>query len=228
MPSPLPSGTAFSLRRTLPLLCALASAFVGIAASRALGQAAKEPKIEVLVEKYNDTGKQMERREIYRDKEGKAVNHGNYTFWFSNGNKSYEVPYADGLRHGKQINYHFSGGKSSEQTFNKGKQEGKEPAWDENGFMYRLFEYADDTPHGVWTWYYQRTDGKEQKVAELHWKQGTKEGPWGWWYENGQKGIEGQYRDHKQHGTWKYWDKDGTLTETRQYNDGELVKPPAK
>jgi len=216
----------FFARRGLPLFLIVATACLAISVTPVRGQAGKDVKIEVLVEKYEETGKQMERREVYRDAKGKAINHGKYTFWFPNGNKSYEVTYVDDKRDGKQINYHFTGSKSSEQFFDKGKQVGKEPWWDESGVMYREFEYAEDTPDGTWTWWYPAKEGaKPQKVCEQHWKQGAKEGLWTWWYENGQKGVEGQYHDHKQHGEWKYWDKDGKLTETREYHAGELAKP---
>ena len=183
----------------------------------------QELKLETEEAKY-ETGKLMQRRTFYRDAEGQKVDHGRYYYWFPNGNMSQDTQYKHGKRDGKQIVYHFSGGKESEQFWVDGKQEGKEQWWDENGVLYRVCEYKNDMPDGVWTWYYPPTKATENiKVSEQHWKEGLKNGPWKWWYANGQLGISGQYQDHRQHGTWKYFDEAGKQTEVREYRDGELV-----
>lgn len=212
------------MNRTLAAMLVLPCLLCLARAVPAQEKKAQDKKVEILEERYDDTGKPMERREVYRNAEGEVVNHGQYTYWFPNGNKSYEVVYKDGKRNGKQTNYHFTGGKSSEQTFVDGKIEGKEPWWDENGKLYREYEYKLDTPHGTWVWWYDK-EGKGTKTAEATWKEGLKDGPYRWWHDNGQLGVEGVYKENKQQGTWKYWDRDGKLTETREYKDGELAKP---
>jgi antitoxin component YwqK of YwqJK toxin-antitoxin module len=41
-----------------------------------------------------------------------------------------------------------------------------------------------------------------------------------WWYENGQKALEGNYINGEPDGTWNLWDEDGTIKKVENYQNG--------
>ena len=64
-----------------------------------------------------------------------------------------------------------------------------------------------------------------RKKKELHHKYGGKmHGPATWWYENGQKMREKNYKDGKLDGLLIMWYENGKEIRRENYKDGELVK----
>jgi antitoxin component YwqK of YwqJK toxin-antitoxin module len=51
-----------------------------------------------------------------------------------------------------------------------------------------------------------------------------RDGPCIWWYESGQKTVEGNYKDGKFDGVWTFSDEDGNITGTNTYKNGHLVQ----
>jgi antitoxin component YwqK of YwqJK toxin-antitoxin module len=50
------------------------------------------------------------------------------------------------------------------------------------------------------------------------------DGPVTWWYENGQKRQQINYKDGKEDGFFIWWDENGTEIHRKTYKDGELVE----
>jgi antitoxin component YwqK of YwqJK toxin-antitoxin module len=49
-------------------------------------------------------------------------------------------------------------------------------------------------------------------------------GPATWWYENGQKMLEKNYKDGKLDGLLIMWHENGTEKDRKSYKDGEEVQ----
>ena len=46
---------------------------------------------------------------------------------------------------------------------------------------------------------------------------------WTYWYDNGQKKIEGTYKDGKGDGVKTWWDKNGQKENEITFKDGEII-----
>ena len=60
----------------------------------------------------------------------------------------------------------------------------------------------------------------DMKMGLGYIKNGTKEGLWTWWFENGEKKNEGMFKDGKENGLHKWWYNNGHKSEERTYMDG--------
>ena len=61
------------------------------------------------------------------------------------------------------------------------------------------------------------------------WGKPIKDGKWTWWYKNGQKEKEGNYKGMgrrylKKEGLWTTWYKNGQKFYEKIYKDGELIE----
>ena len=62
-----------------------------------------------------------------------------------------------------------------------------------------------------------------QKKIEGNYKDGKQDGKWTFWYENGQMKSEGNYKDDKKEGKWTWWDEKGQIKIELNYKDGRQV-----
>ena len=69
---------------------------------------------------------------------------------------------------------------------------------------------------GKWIWWYE--DGK--KKGEENYKDGLRHGESIYWYENGLKKSEFEFRDGKQHGKWSGWYESGQKLWETEFRDG--------
>ena len=134
-------------------------------------------------------------------KNGKRVD-GISRGWWPNGQLKQEWTWKDGRVNGLQTHYWMSGKKSCEGSY-------KEiPA--------KLVRV------GKWTWWYEKETG-EQKYREINYKNDpieTRHGLVTLWYDNGQKKVEGNYKDGKEDGIWIAWDENGQIKrENKNYDD---------
>jgi len=65
---------------------------------------------------------------------------------------------------------------------------------------------------GYWIYWYENG----QKESEGNYKDGKKDGFWIYWYENGQKDLEGNYKNGKKDGFWISWYENGKLNEMKE------------
>jgi TonB family protein len=144
----------------------------------------------------------------YREMRGKT---GLFHYYHGNGKMSWEVTYANGLRHGQSQRWYPSGERSDSGTFTNGAHTGRWRYWHRNGTL--------------------RSEGEYQL--------GKQEGEGTTWYPNGQVETTGRYQKglpvgvHKEYfsngkiagvaeyfapgiGVAKWFDRDGTLRAEEQ------------
>ena len=63
-----------------------------------------------------------------------------------------------------------------------------------------------------------------QKWMEGSFKDDKKDGRYTEWYENGQKSSEHILKDGQRDGLWTWWDKHGNITDQTTYKNGKEVK----
>ena len=55
-----------------------------------------------------------------------------------------------------------------------------------------------------------------------HWND-KRDGPLIWWFENGQKRQEGNYKGGQRFGEWTYFREDGTVLYKKGFRDGKSI-----
>ena len=86
------------------------------------------------------------------------------------------------------------------------------------------FSYApvEQIPYTGWT----KRMYDDGKLGDLkQYKDGKPDGAYyNYWQSNGQKWIEGNFKDGKKVGIWVFYNKDGTVSSRHTYKDGEIVE----
>jgi antitoxin component YwqK of YwqJK toxin-antitoxin module len=131
------------------------------------------------------------------------------TRWFSDGKKHYERNYKDGLENGLETNWYGNGQKFYEVTFKDGKEDGLVTEWYENGEKKSEGTYKNGEFDGLSTSWYKNG----QKMSEGAYKDGKD-----WWFENGQKHYERNYKD----GLVTEWYENGQKMSEGTYKNGEF------
>ncbi len=87
--------------------------------------------------------------------------------------------------------------------------------WWEGGQLKMQGRLVDGTPDGAWTVWYE--DGV--RAGELTYRNGRPHGRWRLWHPNGQVKAEQHWDFGLQHGVWKEWHENGALSteETHEY-----------
>ncbi len=81
-----------------------------------------------------------------------------------------------------------------------------------------MYAPGSDKPYsGVAVWYYENG----QKGLEGTHKNGERDGLWTGWYENGQKSGEATFKDGELDGLFTYWNENGQKKNEETYKDGE-------
>ena len=133
------------------------------------------------------------KREKYTLKNGQL--HGLYQEW-KEGNFSLEeeIEYKDGLKHGKCIFYPY-----------------------QSDLLRTEGSYFEDEKHGEWKTFYV----DESIYSIINYTLGKQDGLYTSWYENGQKNVEGTYKDGKEDGLFTYRSPDGKESSELIYKDGK-------
>ena len=175
---------------------------------------------------------------FYIDEHGKKVCHGPEITWHSNGRKSKEVQYVDGVRHGREIQWGWSGDKIEEGTWERGKRAGRWIEWYSSGKKRSECLYKNDQIVGTQKFW---SDGKLVREDRYEWaclREVTT------WHENGQKRMHGKISFLKElnlediftpppkDGVWTYWNEQGQVMagnlERRQAGGGRLRNSRAR
>jgi antitoxin component YwqK of YwqJK toxin-antitoxin module len=72
---------------------------------------------------------------------------------------------------------------------------------------------------GPWSWWY--INGQLQMAGQF--KEGIPVGKFTWWYQNAQKQAEGEYIDGQMHGLWITWHQNGLKQSQGEYENGTPV-----
>ena len=178
-----------------------------------------------------------------------GIHDGKVTRWYGNGQKMDESFYKDQWYHGKQTQWYENGQIKQMQIWEDGKPYGKWTMWHENGQIKLEGSHIDSKKEGIWTGWFK--NGK--KLEERYYKENELNRllVWSWyengqieskkdykidhnlearlngkftfWYENGQKFIDGSYKDEKPDSKWTFWKKNGQKDKEENYKDGDLV-----
>jgi antitoxin component YwqK of YwqJK toxin-antitoxin module len=128
------------------------------------------------------------------------------------------------------IDFHHNGQIEYICRLNKnGYKDGKYYEWDENGKEKHYVFYSDGVEKFesytnediiVETEFFDNGQEKEKNsydsYKDLH-------GCCTEWYENGNKKVEGNYRNDIRHGKWTYWGKDGRKESEDLFDNGEIT-----
>ena len=121
--------------------------------------------------------------------------HGIRTWYYSTGEKDFEIPYISGKEHGKIVTW-FKSGKTKEET-----------------------EWAEGKSHGTTRLWYENGQKRHEAINE----NGKADGPSTEWYKNGNKEKEGNYKSGRNDGEWTHWYENGQVRGKLTYSQGNLV-----
>ena len=72
--------------------------------------------------------------------------------------------------------------------------------------------------HGLVSWWFENG----QKSQEINYKNGRQDGRQTWWFEDGQTRFKGNYKDEKRDGRQTWWYNNGQMRKEEHYKDGKL------
>lgn len=171
------------------------------------------------------------------------IQEGPATWYYPNGQKRREVTFHDGQMEGELVEWTIDNRPSLKEMYLDGRKLGVETEnysqghkKSERGYSYAVPKLSYNpmegaiysTPvdkkieklaHGHSTWWY--TNG--QKQSEGQFRLGVPNGLFVWWHTNGQKQAQGEYIDGKQAGRWVWWHVNGQRQVQGQYTSGQQV-----
>lgn len=174
------------------------------------------------------------------DPDGQLVSEGNRrnflldSVWtFYNEGKPYlKIHYKEGKKHGLQVQY--SPKEYTETLWSHDTIADIVRTFDNTGWLKRTVPYEGGKPHGLAkeyneegrvvliTRYYHGVMSRSERINRLD-NSGLKQGPWKYFWENGNLRLEGSYLNNKKHGFFKYYDENGLFLTVEKYDQDELV-----
>lgn len=162
--------------------------------------------LEVIQERYPSRAVKIE-RQVIQDAEGNYSNHGLWTMWDEQGRKIGTGEFRNGERHGTWTRWYAPGQAELFKSMPFARFEG--PFVSEATFLHGKL-------HGTWT----IVDSQERMCCAWEFENGERHGKAIWWYPNGQKMREVDYRDGEMDGELREWALDSKLTVRHVYKDG--------
>ncbi len=172
---------------------------------------AADAGVEVIRERYPNSAVKVERH-VTQDAEGNYYNHGLWTQWDDKGKLVGSGEYRYGKRHGRWLRWY-----------------GQSDAPMLQGPLYKDFAppfvaeatFEDGVLHGTWKVF----DSKNRKVSEWEFDHGERQGKSVWYYPNGQKRREVDYRQGQIDGEVVEWGPDYKISLREKYVDGRRLAP---
>ena len=151
------------------------------------------------------------------------------TWWYPSGAKMREIHYVDGAIDGEFNEWDRTGKQVTSHVYDEGRRLAKKVDYysgrvkkSEGAVLYPklALETPDDwlectlatysqegapVRHGMWTTWY----ANGQKKMEGEYKEDVPHGKFSWWHENGQKSLVANYRNGKRDGDWIWWHENG-------------------
>ena len=177
-----------------------------------------------------------------------GIRHGTSTWWHANGQKQAELNYANGQPVGELVEWDDNGKQTHSLQFVDGRMVTRVVKWYSpgkkayEGFYLRQQNLGEPSPdwwtgakveagkepiegealrlrHGLWISYYP--NGQKQVQGEFRNDQPV--GKFIWWHENGQRQAQGEYVNGVQNGTWITWYSNGQRESKMDYQQGDLM-----
>ncbi len=167
-----------------------------------------------VVEHKDEAGRLIERYTV--DKKTKLKD-GLHEAFFSNGGKSEESYYKNGVLKGEQIFYYENGQIQEVRNFDKdGSFSGAYKSYHETGKLKSEGQYINGSMSGKWKFFYRTGNIKEI----VHFRDNVENGPFIEYYENGKISAEGTYINELEHGALKKYNDKGELTSQMECENG--------
>jgi len=147
-------------------------------------------------------------RTVGQDDQGNYFNHGPYTSWDEDGRMSGRGEYRFNERHGKWTRW-----------FSTAETESAYATALDLGFAAPFTaqaEFVDGRLHGTWT----IVDARKRPVAAWEFENGERHGISIWWYADGRKFREAEFRYGDLDGMVRQWSTDQHLTKEDRYLEG--------
>ena len=171
------------------------------------------------------------------------IQEGPAIWYFPNGQKRRDVTYHNGQMEGELLEWTHDNKLAVKEIYLDGRKLGIETDTfspghkkSERGYSYAVPKITYNamegaiysTPvdkkteklaHGHSAWWYSNG----QKQSEGNFRLGVPNGTFVWWHPNGQKQAQGEYADGKQSGRWVWWHANGQRQVQGQYTTGQQV-----
>ncbi len=149
----------------------------------------------------------------------KGLPDGDWKYYYENGNTLIEEEFVNGENEGSYVEYSDSGTVLVKGEYFEGLQTGE---WlYAIGDVVETGKYKDGEQDGVWT-RISKDDGELVFKGEFF--DGQPTGRHIWYFENGNKRLEGVFVLGLREGDWKYYSPDGTLSLIVTYRQGMEIK----
>ncbi len=138
---------------------------------------------------------------------------------YSNGKTRYEGQFDKGMPVGTFKYYNADGKLTTILTYSEGGHFAVCKMYYVKGKLQASGYYRDKKKDSVWLYYSEET---QKVVAEEHYKNGVKNGPWRIFFDNGNLSSEVFWKDGKKDGPWKEFFQDGTPRLSANYKNDKL------
>jgi antitoxin component YwqK of YwqJK toxin-antitoxin module len=197
----------------------------------------KNGLLVTVLEYFNDY--LIDKQNINRTVDGKKE--GIWRSYYDNGKVKSENHYIDNQMDGYQKEFSPNGALILKQLYNEGKMLDltkndtldleEKIVYDDNKHIIKRGYYHDNIPVGIHREYNLDGSVKNALVYDEEGRilsqgiikdDGTREGKWNYYYDNGEVKSEGNYTNNRQVGEWKFYYKGGTPEEIGNFNNGVL------
>jgi antitoxin component YwqK of YwqJK toxin-antitoxin module len=165
---------------------------------------------EVIRQRYPDGKVQIERH-VRQDENGSFMNHGPWVLKSQRGDVMAKGQFENGKMSGMWQRWHpaGAGGLFAEEPFSRFR-----------GPFLSVCSFAEGKPHGEW----MVMDGRRNKIFELSFTLGKRDGTASWYWPNGARMRQVQYVEGQLSGDWIEWDTNRQITRRTSYDKNrELV-----
>ena len=143
---------------------------------------------------------------------------GTFNYYYENGKKKSVLVYADD-RSSKVEMFWKSGATSATGGYDEEtKRHGEWRMYTESGKLMEIINYVHGKADGNVIMYYPNTT---RLVLDCMYGNGTRNGYYKYYFDNGNIHEDGFYKDGAKHGHWKIYAPDGSLEEEGEYVNGE-------
>ncbi|MBS0207625.1 MAG: hypothetical protein JSS27_01600 [Planctomycetes bacterium] len=184
-------------------------------------------------------------RPVARWEYEQGLRHGKSVWYFPDGNAWREVEYRDGEIDGRLIEYSSDKKVVADETYSAGRRRGIKVEWFSPGVKKTQAEFlfaldrtetredwlagasetkvigkdGHDERDGTYTVWYRNG----QKAMEGTFRNDEPNGKFSWWHPSGQRAIEGHYTAGQQSDRWQWWYDSGRKQIVGQYTKGEQI-----
>ncbi len=200
---------------------------------------------EFQVEDYFKESDKLQMKGTYNNKklENKSRT-GLFTYYYENGQKSYEGEYKNGEEEGKWTYWFKNGNVKSEGNYEGGETQGEWKYYHKNAAKKTIINYVDGSKDGNVIHYYDNGEieeeynylkGKKNGAFKEYFKgnilkeSGTFEkdslvGEYNYFWKNKNQSSKGNYKDNKKDGVWTWFHSNGKTSCIAEYKKGKFIK----